>query len=473
MAGAGKYNFNAFLYFVIALALVLIVAPLFEQGLFIDGLLYKTVSTNYYTGDGSFWRMKFSNTSMNPFYEQPPFFFFVTGGFYKLFGNSHIVDKSVTLIFMGVSVALINSIYKLISGTNRLSLLIFVQLLSIPVVCWTFTNQVIETLVMPLSLLGLYCFLKYRETESGLGKITSMLCFSLTVVLLFLTKGFQSCFVAIVPFLYTLFFRTKKNLLFTLVSGVLIALSLYFFIFLYQPSAEWFGNYLQKRLVNSLEGVGATTTYRAEIIVRTLTELIVPIGVAILAWLFLRKRVYQKSTAEEKKGGFVILITALCGSLPFAITFEQRGFYLVPAFPFFVLAITLLFAPYLEFVQDKLDKYFAHKTIKYCSIGLMLVFLFEVFLGFYDYKRDVNLIKDLAIIKTHLKSNDTISIDGDSWNDTALQAYLYMQNKVSVEGNYNHKFYIHDRDHNTVPNENYKKVEIPTLQYDLFVRIGK
>ena len=86
------------------------------------------------------------------------------------------------------------------------------------------------------------------------------------------------------------------------------------------------------------------------------------------------------------------------------------------------------------------------------------------------FKRDKNLINDLKLIKPYLIRGDTVAIDGVSWNDTPLQAYLYMINKVNVEGNYNHKYYIMDRGHKLEPNSAFEKVNIATKQYDLFVK---
>lgn len=461
---------NKFWLLVISWLLIVIVAPVFQQGLFIDGLLYKTVATNFYHSETGFWNMKFNDISMNPFYEQPPLFFFVTGTLYHLFGNSFLADKFVTVLFLGFSVFMIDRICVLLFTKRIFSLVTIFLLLLIPIVCWTYVNQVIETLVLPLSLLGCYCFFKFRQTEKPVSKIICVAGFSLTIILLFLTKGFQSCFVITLPFLFALFFRGKSSWIFAVVSSVLVAIKLYVLLFVYEPSSLWFANYLQKRLLASMNGVGATAPYRAEIIVRAFTELIGPLLFILIAWLFSRNKAEASNSGKNKKLGFVFLLLALFGSLPFAVTLEQRGFYLVPSFPFFILALNLIFFPQLNFVFQKINNFISTRVNVIFPILLLLGALAYVFLSPGLYKRDENLLKDLVLIRQHVPIGDTISIDGDSWNDTALQAYLYMQHKTNVEGNYNHRFYIHDRSHETIPNTDYKKVEIPTLQYDLFVK---
>jgi hypothetical protein len=456
--------------FIASILIVLIIAPLFSQGLFIDGLLYKTVANNYFTGEGSFWSMKFSNTSMNPFYEQPPFFFFLNGLYYRICGNSFLADKIYTFILVIISGWLLNGICKKLFPEPSIKYMVWLQLLAIPVFCWAYTNQVIETLVLPLSLFAFYIFLQSRAASSAMLSVLYTIVFSATVILMFLTKGFQSCFVAAAPFAFSIFLKEKRSLVFTVISSALIAGMLYVLMNVYAPSKLWFENYYHKRLMASLEGVGATTTYHAEIIVRIFTELIPVFILIFAAWLFSRNKISAQKNPQEKRLAMTILIIAVSGSFPFAITLEQRGFYLVPSLPYYVLALSLFFREYLLLLQQKMVSLFQVKWI-----SILILFLFLGSMAYWiispaTFKRDENRILDLRLIKPYLHEGDTISVDESMWNDTALQAYLYMQMKVSVEGNENHALFIHDRKHGEGPGEKYEKVFVPTSQYDLYRR---
>jgi 4-amino-4-deoxy-L-arabinose transferase-like glycosyltransferase len=454
--------------FIASILILLVIAPLFSQGLFIDGLLYKTVANNYFTGEGSFWNMKFTNTSMNPFYEQPPLFFFLNGLYYKIFGNSFLADKIFTLLLIIISGLLLNDICKKLFPEQNVKHLIWLQLLAVPVFCWAYMNQVIETLVLPLSLLGFWIFLQSRITNSVLIPVLFSIAFSITVVLMFLTKGFQSCFIVIAPFVFSVLLREKKSLVFWMISSVLIAGMLYFLMKIYSPSSEWFEHYYHKRLMASLEGVGATTTYRAEIIVRVFTEFIPVFVLILIACLYSLNKIRLQNDPKKKKLAIAILIIAVSGSFPFAITLEQRGFYLVPSLPYYVIALSLFFSEQLFFLQQKVISLFG---IKWISVAILILFLGAVtywIISPFRFKRDETRILDLKLISPYLHQNDTISVDESMWNDTALQAYLYMQKKVSVEGNGSHSLFIHDREHGAGPYEKYEKVNIPTRQYDLY-----
>ena len=193
MSSSVNNKLTPFAVFLFILASVLIISPLFQQGWFIDGLIYKTVATNYLSEDARFWEMKFNDVSMNPFYEQPPLFFIATAIFYKIFGNGFLTDKFLTLIYLGLSIFFLFKICKHFFKEDKPAFyIVLFLLLTIPVFCWTYVNQVIEVLVLPLVLSAFYFFLQFRKSEKISQHTFYLVCFSASVILLFLTKGFQS-----------------------------------------------------------------------------------------------------------------------------------------------------------------------------------------------------------------------------------------------------------------------------------------
>src|SRR5207253_1872789 len=77
---------------------------------------------------------------------------------------------------------------------KKISWLPSLLLLAVPVFSWTFVNQVIETMVVPLSLLTFYLHLIFIKTENRSKKIFSFLGVITLLFLLLLTKGIQSVF---------------------------------------------------------------------------------------------------------------------------------------------------------------------------------------------------------------------------------------------------------------------------------------
>src|SRR5688572_26838272 len=142
--------------FLLSSTLVLIITPLFQKGSFIDAMLYKTVAFNYAIGEGSFWNMKYTATSMSFFCEQPPFYIYLLGSFYDIFGSHFLVDRFFTFLQLLVFLFFLYRIcQKLFTPTKPFFLLNLFFLLCIQAICWSFSNQVIETLVLMLAAIAI------------------------------------------------------------------------------------------------------------------------------------------------------------------------------------------------------------------------------------------------------------------------------------------------------------------------------
>jgi len=82
-----------FWIFTIAVIIILIVSQLLQDGAFMDGMLYVSVSKNLAIGHGTFWNLNFSQTFLPEFHEQPPLYFGLLSLFYKAFGTSLYVER--------------------------------------------------------------------------------------------------------------------------------------------------------------------------------------------------------------------------------------------------------------------------------------------------------------------------------------------------------------------------------------------
>ena len=424
----------SWILFVFAAFVILILLPLFQKGVFMDGLLYKTVAYNYSEGSASFWNMKFTDTSMTFFCEQPPLYFFLLGMFYKLTAVHYLTDSLFTLILLTGLLFLLHRINRLIFKNQDFYLcLILFFLISIQVFCWGYVNQVIEPLVCIWVMMGCWSFIKFLKA----GKNGYILLFSLALSLAFLSKGFQSCFFIGLPLFYYLFNTSKRILRLFLLAGSLLLVVLVFLLQWYKPSLAWFDCYYNARLLLTMQDVGGTTNNHADIILWYFTELTVPIlsVTCLLIYLRIKKRypfyfVFKNFISDPLAPA--LLLTSLLGCLPYALSFVQRAFYLIPSFLLFVLAIVFGLKRYWLYFYSSLvllDRHRLTRTIMLVlSFGVVVMFVW----GAGDYKRDENLIKDIAVIKPFLNEHEIVSIDGNLWNEFSLHSYLYMAKKVSL-----------------------------------------
>ncbi len=466
-----NYERSPWLYFLGAVFLILVLSPLFQKGCFIDGMLYKTVAYNYAEGLSSFWRMKFTNTSMSEFCEQPPLYFYLLGSFYKVFGDYYLVDRFFTLLLFVLFIFILRGIIKELFRRPMPYLLVSVFfVLSIPVFCWSYVNQAIEPLLCVLTSLGILFFLRFVHS----GKNIFSFLFAVVLYLLFLTKGFQSCFIAVLPLVYAVISKVKRdNYYFFIFSGVIFLALLAVCLRFYSPAANWFKCYYNARLVLTLNNVGNTTDNHLEIIGRFFSELILCLASLVILFSCLKiKKNYPirfiLKNFMSNRIAVSFLLTSFAGSFPYAISLVQRGFYLIPSFIFFILAMVYGFKRYWFFffaVLMNLQRSLIIKGI----IGLVVLgaILYCCF-NFNTYKRNEELLTDIELILPYFKKGDTIGIEEDSWNDFSLHSYLYMAKQVSLTTDKkNCSFLIRSKSFSA--NDSLIKIEIKTRELDLYL----
>ncbi len=464
-----------FLFFIICST---IITALYKHGLFGDGLMYLTVAFNRFKGYGNFWHQHYSKTAMPFFCEQPPLYFETLFGFYKLFNGQEYAEKIFTIFLLALSVlftALIwNNLNKNTKIYKQLSWLPSFLLLTVPVYNWAYCNQVIETMVVPLCLLEFYVLLLLLEDKRKLNYILLFGSIILISMGLLITKGIQSIFLLAAPFLFFLLNKPKGK------KAVLVGiLTTAFFIgtcvLLYynnDGTKDWVSCYVNKRLVATFNHVGATTTYHAEIIIRYFTELIPVLLFFIVISIYLKianKYSFQlqlKNLFSDKNNLWLFLIS-VSASLPLAVTLEQRGFYLVPSFPFVIMALTNMYKRYIFYFLGKL---FYNKQVT--NISLVVLSLSSViffFTQYKTYKNDEGMLKDITRLKKIIPYGQTIRIDSSMWNMFALHSYLkkYNDNNLSITDTNTTYFILNKNNSASVPKK-YIKLQMKTYWFDIY-----
>ncbi|HWY37367.1 MAG TPA: hypothetical protein VNY73_02330 [Bacteroidia bacterium] len=470
---------NSGYLFLFSLLTVFIITPLFQQGVFGDGIMYLAVAFNRFKGYGSFWEQRYSATSMTFFCEQPPLYFESLGWFYRIFGGVATAEKIFTLVLLMATVFLVALVWnKLNEGDKkyyRLSFLPPLLLLTVPVFIWTYVNQVIETMVVPLSLLGFYLHLVFISEKRQSKK--ALIFFSIVVLLflLLLTKGAQSVFLLGGLFLAGISAERKNGKKRVLQNALLVISFLgvcFFMFFTNEKAGFWLKSYFNKRLVATFNHVGATANYHAEIIVRYFSELIpvLLLTLCISAYFHIKKRYsfsLQWQHVKSNKTALWLFLISLSASLPMALTLEQRGFYLSPSFPFIILAISLLCKRYF-FVL--LAGIFRRKRKIIFSVATVLAVASVVFFIIFnnEYKRDEGMIKDVQLLKKIIPRGEIIGIDQSMWNTFSLHSYLNKENNNSLAVTDTTMFFVQDKENKTPVPAVYKKLDLTTYWLDVY-----
>ena len=452
---------------------VLIISQLVQDGMFMDGMIYVTVSRNLAEGVGSFWDPYFSATLMTSYHEQPPLYFGLLALFYKVFGTSMYVERFFCLVCLAVTCFYMHLFWKkLFVSTKEIALHSWIPVLFYvitPVCFWAYTNHVEETVMAIFATMAsyyIYCALFLKEKQ--------VLYFILGGAFIFLsglTKGVQGMFPIAAVGIYWLISKDisfGKMVLWTLILIGIPAFILGFLWFSNEDVAASFISYYHDRYVPTFTNEMDTTGNRFDIIIKVFLE-ILPIGIISGVILFFsRKYKTQDIHPKQYKNSMIwLFILGLSGTAPLMVTLEQRGFYIVTAMPLFVLAVSMFAASRITTLINRI------KTLNTLNLAMAFLFTCSIVFSFSQigkYKRNENTLSDIYKVQQVVPENTIIGFPSKMHSEWAFQAYMMRYNKNSMKDNCSDcKYFViyKNLDKNLVP-PNYSKLNMETQSFDVY-----
>ncbi len=464
--------------FTIAVIIVLIVSQLIQDGVFMDGMLYISVSKNLADGIGTFWNPHFSQTSMSSFHEQPPLYFGLLSLFYKAFGTGMYVERLFCLSCFTITAIYIHKLWKKIfinhsdmANNSWLPVLFFT---TIPVCFWAYTNHVEETVMTVFAIIAVYYAYIALFLEKNI--ICNLILSGVFIFLSSLTKGIQGLFPIVCAVAYWII---KKNISFKKMirySFILIIVPILIYGFLLLTNHDVYHSYQKYfniRIIGTFNNKGATTDNRFELLTRLFMELLPITSISALILLFTKKHSTLDSINKLHYPTIIwFLLIGLSGSLPLMVTLEQRGFYLVTALPFFTIAIAMWLTPRITLFTNKINTTtIRFKIFKIITITLLFATIIYSLSQIGKAKRDKDLLSDIYVIGKIIPRGEIISIPNEMWNDWSLAEYFVRYFYISCDGSdKKHNYYLIRKDlpPNTALND-YEPYPINTKYVVLYI----
>ncbi len=420
-----------FWLFTIAAILILVVSQLIQDGAFMDGMLYVSVSKNLADGFGTFWNPLFCKTYQSSFHEQPPLYFGMLALFYKVLGASMYVERLFCFCCYIITALFIHKLWKKIyadePSIQRNSWFPILLWVIIPICFWAYTNFVEEVLMSVFVLIAIfYLFIALFQEKKV---IANLIIAAVFIFLASLTKGIQGTFPIVsvgVYWLITKKISTKKMFVYT---SILVGVPVLIYMLLILtnddviPSYE---QYFQSRITGTFNHVNDTTSNRLEILTQVFWQLLPSACVSGLILFFTRKfAVSIDNRSRHTKIALWFIIIGLAGSLPLMVTLEQRTFYLVTALDLFAIAIAMWAAPNLSNAINKINiqkNYF--KVVRLVTVLLVVAASLYVITRVGKTKRDVNMLADVYTLGKVIPRGSIISIPAPMCYDYSFKEYL-------------------------------------------------
>lgn len=420
-----------FYAFIIAFFLIMIGPYLLSHGMFMDGIIYATVSNNLANGVGSMSDLAFTETIELHFREHPPLAFWIQSVFYKVFGDSYVIEKLYSALTYVITGLIIRKIWLLISDRKQLAWLPLLFWISIPIITQAARNNLLENTMMVFTSTALYFLLKENRTQ-----ITNIVIAGFMIYLGFMTKGFVALFIWSFPFWHFVFMRktslktmlkhTILLILFTILPFVIVSL-------IYPASFVYMTEYFQIQVANSLKNV-QTVDSRFWIISKLSKELITP-GILFIFLYFLSK---ITNTNIQKSGNnrmaYAIIAVALSGVFPIIISLKQSGFYFIPSLALISIGFGLLVETTVDNLYQKLQiNQIGFKIFRTITVVSVFVALFIIFNKAGSNGRDHDKLNDLALVAGVTGKGIILEVDPKVKKDWASLSYLYRYYQISVE----------------------------------------
>jgi 4-amino-4-deoxy-L-arabinose transferase-like glycosyltransferase len=472
-----KNNQFPFFIFTFSILVVLVLPALLRDGMFMDGLIYATVSKNLAADDfKSLWQLRVSDAMKNPYYDQPPLTFWIKALFFKFLGNTLYTERiysfTTLLINAWLMIKLWEMIYRNKPETARMSWLPVLLWVIMPVCFWSFSNNMQENTMSIFVLAAVYTGWKgYFQNRIGYIPVSGVFIF-----LAAMTKGIQGTFPLVWPLILEFTFRKHswiKSAGFTATLFLVVAL-LFVLLFTFEESRNYFKGYFQARLINTFTNAEFTNESRFHLVKKFFESVSIPLAVCILIRLSAKKMIHGQTGSKKIIAAFLLL--ALCGTLPLMITKEQRRFYLVTALPYFSVSMASWVEPRVLNITSALssDTGYFQKTRAAAIICLTGAILASA-LSIGRTSRDKNMIDDVHLIASAIKPETKACIENNLLSNYSLLLYFSRYHGISLfdASSCSHDYLVASGHQFDYENQNCRKMNIPLKSFSLYKCLNK
>ena len=332
--------------FTLAAFLLVLLLRFTSSDCFLDGVVYACLARNLAQGQGTFWRLVYT-PGMSPFAAHPPFALWLEAFAFRLAGDRPWVEAAwgmvMGLISLGALALLWRELIRALPGVVRVGAWWPMLLAAAtPLFSWCLANNMLENTLVPLFLassVGLVSAAREDRPARELGKITLGAGF---LFLALLTKGPQAGFLLLLPLAVGLAShgRAVRALRQTL---TLLAVMILLFMGTRalggaEAGAFWH-EYLTGQLLPSAQGALEQAASRGLVLRVLVRELLPALALTLVA------AACGRAAGSRRSAAIALGLLGLAGVLPFLMFRKQMEWYVVPALPYFWLALAFAGAP--------------------------------------------------------------------------------------------------------------------------------
>lgn len=430
-----RKNINLpFWLFLVGYFLIVISPSFLTEGMFLDGVTYSEISSNMAEGKGSFWQPYMNHILYSEFREHPPLALGISSLFYRMFGDSVMVDKIYSVFSIMLAALLVVAIWKRSAKSPQMSWFPLLLWSLLPLVIWSATNNLLENTMSFFVLASVYLAIVGIQKDGNIMFVLS----GISLFLAFLTKGFTGLFPLIFVIIYDLIYRERK-IRQTVKSLLLVILGLFascvITYVLFPVFCDYMIGYFNRQVVGSIANV-VTVSSRFYIMESLLVEILMPLAFLVIISIMHKSvgKIFFISNKKDEdfKWFLVFLSLGLSGVLPIMVSMKQSGFYMLTALPFFALALAHLFRKTMEsllsVVTKKIYVLTSCLSVMALVIGIVLNLVFAN-----TYGRDEAFLRDMKAVLNEIGDDKTVSITEKEYPLWSWHSYFARYGDVGLD----------------------------------------
>ena len=439
------------LLLVLALAVycLLVLPRMLTHGMFVDGLTYASIARNMAENYGSFWRPYYTATAYPTFYEHPPLGFWLQSWMYRLCGDVMYLEALWGFVAGALILVGLGKVWRYNRPQNSMlagpwfPILLFVI---IPMTSWILSNNMLEN-SMTVFIMASVCLslLSLKSSRKSLALFYGLLA-GFNAFLAFLVKGPVSLFTLIVPFVSII--KKEESVTKILLINFCVIFTFSFSLaitFVNNDDARYFMvQYLKRQIIESISGSRELSESSFIIIFVACREMLIPLVFVVLLAGIMYK--IKKTTMISVNYRLLLYYSciALVSSVPIIISKKQMRWYVFPSFPFYVLAISVVFnGTAMAIEKFILENKHIHDYIKCFSVMIFVLSLLMMFLGKNYIGRYKEFYNDFSRQALHIEPREIISVyPEDLLHHWSLVANMQRHFKASLAKDFGHKYLL-------------------------------
>lgn len=376
------------------------------QGYFVDGMIYASLARNLAEGYGSFWDMRLTDELFRHFHEHPPLGIYIQSLFYKLFGDTELIDKFYGFVIGFGILALIARIRKQLYGDINGSWFVLLIFVLFPITGYVLSYNWLEHIFTLNILLTATVCIYSLQSEKRAEAILSGLLSGVFIFTGLMIKGPAALYPLAIPFFAWIFLPTvgfRRTVTILSVMGISCLLSFWVLTITSDQASTYLSTYINDQVIGSLSGDRSVHS-RTKLLDSLLTEELISPLLVLSLLMFISKTGWKKLKPDNRF--WLFLTIALSGSVPLMLSPKQNDYYLFIAMPFYALAIAALFEPLRKSLEEKVV---SGRRIIVAGIIILLLVPVVMLSKQGEYRKDKAFHKSFTDVRVDLPERVFIS----------------------------------------------------------------